>query len=164
MRRIRGFLTPLIGVLFMIAGILCSPSNPSEITIMLAGDVALEMVRIPAGTFMMGSDETEMDHEPDEAPIHEVTIAYDYYMGKTELTQAQWLAVMGEWPDPENQPNEEEGLGDDYPACYISWEDCQDFVERLNAYVEEEGQGPAAFRIPTEAEWEYACRAGTQTR
>lgn len=134
------------------------------INIQLPADVKLELLRIPSGTFLMGSDSTEKGHEPDEVPVHHVTINYNFYMGKTEITQAQWLAVMGSWPDSANQPNTEEGLGDLYPAYYISWNDCQEFIYALNRYIDTTYQGSVTFRFSSEAEWEYACRAGTQTR
>jgi formylglycine-generating enzyme required for sulfatase activity len=141
-------------------------TGPEEITIMLPGDVPLVMVRIPAGSFVMGSPDTERNRDSDEGPTHTVNIAYDFYMGKYELTQQQWLSVMGSWPDSTyNPPNYPQyGHGDNYPAYLISWNDCQNFIASLNMHVTNTGQGPATFRLPSEAEWEYACRAGTQTR
>ncbi len=132
---------------------------PTTFSVSLPGGVTMEMVKIPAGSFMMGSNDGP-DWSwcyPCEQPVHEVTIGYDFYMGKFEVTQAQWLAVMGSWPqyDPANYSY---GHGDDYPAYFISWDDCQNFVTELNKL----GQG--TFRLPSEAEWEYACRAGTTTR
>ena len=113
----------------------------------------LEMVLIPAGTFTMGSPADERGRWDDgEWLPHEVTITEPFYLGKYEVTQAQWRAVMG------SNPAHSYGVGDDYPVYDVSWDDCQTFASRLN----ETGQGP--FRLPTEAEWEYACRAGTTTR
>ena len=137
-------------------------TGPEEITVYLLGDVPLVLVRIPAGSFQMGSPDTERSRDSDEGPVHTVNIAYDFYMGKTELTQRQWRAVMGSWP--EFVPSSAWGVGDNYPAYYISWNDCQDFISALNQYVTKTAQGPATFRLPSEAEWEYACRGGTQTR
>jgi len=98
----------------------------------------------------------------DEDPQHLVTIAYDFYLGQTEVTQRQWLALMGSWPG--SAPNSDFGVGDDYPAYHVSWNDCQNFIAALNAHIDGGDQGPATFRLPRESEWEYACRAGTQTR
>jgi len=90
--------------------------------------------------------------------VHTVTIGYAFYMGKYEVTQKQWQAVMG------TNPASGHGIGDNYPVYYVSWNDCQSFITALNTHITNTGQGPATFRLPSEAEWEYACRAGTQTR
>ena len=129
-------------------------------TAMLPGNVPLELVRIPAGSFQMGSPDTERSRRGDEGPVHPVGIAYDFYLGKYEVTQAQWLAVMGSWPG--DAPNY--GVGDNYPAFYISWDNARNFITALNTHITATGQGPATMRLPSEAEWEYAGRAGTQTR
>jgi len=113
---------------------------------------SIRLVRIPAGSFMMGSPDTERSRQTNEGPVHQVTIDYDFYMGETEVTQAQWAAVMG------SCPAQDFGEGNDYPVYNVSWDDCQAFLTALNAV----GQG--TFRLPSEAEWEYACRAGTTTR
>ena len=126
-----------------------------EIIVDLPGDVTMEMVRIPAGSFMMGSNDSGWS-DADELPLHEVNIEYDFYMGKTEITQEQWLAVMGDWPG--TPPDSYSGMGNHYPAYNLSWNDCQNFINALNQL----GQG--FFRLPSEAEWEYACRAGSSTR
>lgn len=114
----------------------------------------LILVRIPAGSFLMGRYWGESAYW-DEGPQRQVTISRAFYLGKYEVTKAQWTAVMGtaSWlgqSDVLNHPNS--------PAVYISWEDCQNFVTELNKL----GQG--TVRLPSEAEWEYACRAGTTTR
>jgi len=125
---------------------------PTAVTIDLpglpAGAKPLEMVLLPAGSFLMGSSDAWSSSK--EQPVHEVTIGYPFYISTCEVTQAQWLAVMGTWPG--TAPNTLYGLGDDYPAYYVSWQDCQTFVGSLN----QTGQG--TFRLPSEAEWEYACR------
>ncbi len=134
-----------------------------ELTITLPGGVPLVLVRIPAGSFQMGSPDTERGrYSTWEGPVHPVTIGYDFYMGKYELTQAQWLAVMGSWPG--TAPSSGFGVGANYPAYYLSWDDARNFVTALNAHITATSQGPATMRLPSEAEWEYACRAGTQTR
>jgi formylglycine-generating enzyme required for sulfatase activity len=128
-----------------------TPTNPDAITIDLPGP-SFRMVRIPAGSFMMGSPDTERSRLTNEGPVHEVTINYDFYLGETEVTQAQWTTVMG------SNPAAGFSVGPDYPVHTVSWDDCQAFLTVLNAL----GQG--TFRLPSEAEWEYACRAGTTTR
>ena len=124
-------------------------------TIMLPGNVPLDMVWIPAGTFMMGRYPGEQDSYDDEDPQHEVTLTHGFWMGKYELTKAQWTAVMGTEP----------WSGRDYvldhpdsPAVCVNWNDAQAFIAALNDYTGK------TFRLPSEAEWEYACRAGTTTR
>jgi formylglycine-generating enzyme required for sulfatase activity len=131
------------------------------LTIMLPGDVPMELVRIPAGTFTMGSPVTELSRGTDENQF-EVQLTSSFYMGRTEVTQKQWLAVRGSWPSL--APSSGLGLGDNYPAYYVSWNDIQNFMTSLNAHIESTGQGPAVVRLPTEAEWEYCCRGGTTTR
>ena len=113
----------------------------------------LDMVLIQPGTFTMGSPSDEQGRTAiyDWHP-HEVTLTRAFYLGKYEVTQAQWRAVM------RSNPSSSYGVGNDYPAHTVSWNDCQTFVENLN------GMGLGTFRLPTEAEWEYACRAGTTTR
>ena len=128
---------------------------PTTFSVFLPGGVTLDMVKIPAGSFMMGRYAGEQDSWSDEGPQHQVTIGYDFYLGKYEVTKAQWTAVMGTTPWSGysyvlNDP--------DSPGVWISWNDCQNFVTELNKL----GQG--TFRLPSEAEWEYACRAGTTTR
>lgn len=110
----------------------------------------LEMVLIPAGTFMMGSPDNEVGRENDEGPQHQVTLTKSFYMGKYEVTQAQWLVMM--------ESNPSDFKGNNRPVENVSWDDCQSFIQKLNQL--EQG----TFRLPTEAEWEYSCRAGTTTR
>jgi len=111
----------------------------------------------------MGSPEDEAGREDHEGPRHQVTISSDFYMGKYEVTQAQWKAVMGNNPSADSidaQQHGTFGIGNDHPVYYVSWNDCQSFIEKLNKMHFAPGQ----FRLPTDAEWEYACRAGTTTR
>ena len=107
-----------------------------------------EMVDIPAGSFMMGSDSGTLDASSDEQPRHNVQVAA-FSLGKYEVTQGQWRAVMG--ANPSYFPN----CGDDCPVEQVSYDDIQGFISRLNS--QQTGQ---RYRLPTEAEWEYACRAG----
>ena len=134
----------------------------TERTILLPGDVPLELVWVPSGSYQMGRYSGEADSYAEEDPQHAVTLAYGVWMGKYEVTQEQWLAVRGSWPG--TAPSSPYGLGDTYPAYYISWNDATDFITSLNAHIVSSGQGPLTVRLPSEAEWEYACRAGTQTR
>jgi len=118
-----------------------------ELTLDLGGGVKLEMVLIPAGSFEMGDASAEND---DERPVHKVTIRRPFYLGKYEMTQEQWRTLMG--VNPAGFP------GTNHPADNVNWEDCQALVKKLNEKFA--GQG-LKFSLPTEAQWEYACRAGT---
>jgi formylglycine-generating enzyme required for sulfatase activity len=104
-----------------------------------------EMVFIPSGVFDMGSG-----HSRDEQPIHRVNVP-NFLIGKTEVTQGQWQAVMGSNPSRFRQ------CGDDCPVEQVSWDDTQDFIRKLNQKT------GLAYRLPSEAEWEYAARAGSTT-
>jgi len=106
---------------------------------------------IPPGSFTMGSPDSELGRQYDESPQHRVTIAYPLWVGKYEVTQAQWLAVMG------SNPSNFQGPGD-RPVESVGWEECQTFVETLNSLP-----GGGGYRLLSESEWEYACRAGTTT-
>lgn len=109
----------------------------------LGAGVRIELAFIPAGDFRMGSD----DGQADEFPVRRVVIPRGFLIGKFEVTQAQWKAVMGSNPSA--------FTGDEtLPVERVSWEDCREFIRRLN---EQTGGG---WRLPTESEWEYACRAG----
>ena len=109
----------------------------------------MEFVGIPPGEFLMGS--TSRHADDDEKPVTQVRISQGFYLGKTEVTQDQWQAVMG------NNPSRFSGCGR-CPVERVSWEDAQVFIGRLNAR-----SGGERYRLPTEAEWEYAARAGTTT-
>jgi|GEM_PF-5659761 formylglycine-generating enzyme required for sulfatase activity len=126
-----------------------------QTTVELAAGVPMEMVWIEAGTFTMGSSLSEWGRNTDESPQCEVVLTQGFYLGKYEVTQRQWEAVTGERPWEGQEEARDEP---DYPAVYISWHDVQLFIAQLNAAV-----GEDLYRLPTEAEWEYACRAGTQT-
>lgn len=109
-------------------------------------DTCPEMVIIPAGSFNMGSETGFYD----ERPVHNVTISHDFALGKTEVTQAQWQAIMG------NNPSEFKSCGDDCPVEKVNWYEAQEFIHKLNSKTGKQ------YRLPSEAEWEYACRAGEQ--
>jgi len=119
----------------------------------ITNTIGMKLNKIPAGTFMMGSPESEEDREDAEFQ-HAVTITKPFYMQTTEVTQSQWKVVMGTepWKD---KPHVKEGP--DYPATHVNWDEAVAYCEKLSA---KEGK---TYRLPTEAEWEYACRAGTQT-
>ena len=117
----------------------------------LNSGLAGEFVLIAAGEFMMGSPESEIDRFDDEGPVQKVTIKNPFYIGKYPVTQKQWIAVMG------NNPSQLKG--EDRPVESVSWNDAQEFIKKLN-HLEKTDK----YRLPFEAEWEYACRAGTKTR
>lgn len=133
-----------------------------EIAVMLPGDVPLVLVRIPRGTLMMGADSSEQDSDSDEKPQHGVVISQKFCIGKYPVTQAQWMALMGKWPGL--PPSTAYGMGDMHPAYHISWDDAKDFTYALNAHITATEQEPMTVRLPSEAEWEYACRGTTMTR
>jgi formylglycine-generating enzyme required for sulfatase activity len=148
----------VVGALVLTAAI-AAPSG-QEITVTLPGNVPLVFVRIPAGTFSMGSPTGERNRGDDEIQ-HKVTLTRDYYMGKYEVTQAQWQAIMGSDPSYFSS-------GDDHPVEQISWNDItgtDGFLAKLNRHLARTGQpGAGQMRLPTEAEWERAARGGTTTR
>jgi sulfatase modifying factor 1 len=120
----------------------------------ITNTIGMKLKGIPAGTFTMGSPESEADREVNETQ-HKVTISKAFYMQTTEVTQGQWQALMATEPwKGKSFVNE----GDNYPAVYVSWDDAVAYCEKLS---EKES---VTYRLPTEAEWEYACRAGTETR
>ena len=111
--------------------------------------VSFDMMMVKAGTFTMGATSEMKAPESREKPTHQVTLTNDYYIGKTEVTQALWKAVMG------NNPSYFKG--DNLPVENVSWDDCQKFISKLNSLT---GQN---FRLPTEAEWEFAARGGNNS-
>lgn len=127
----------------------CAAQVPTE---KLKNSIGVDFVKIPAGTFTMGDAAGESNDYP-----HRVTLTNPFYMGVHEVTNAQWKHVMGsvsvrsEWKD------------DDHPVERVSWEDAVEFCRKLSALPEERKAG-RVYRLPTEAEWEYACRAGTTTK
>jgi formylglycine-generating enzyme required for sulfatase activity len=116
----------------------------------------IEFVLIPPGSFMMGTT----NGNADEKPVHHVTISQAFHMGKYEVTQAQWQSVMGTTIHQQRDKVVGSyiivGEGDNYPMYFVSWEEAMSFMRRLN-----ELNDGYIYRLPTEAEWEYACRAGT---
>ncbi len=113
--------------------------------------IGMEFVQIPADEFDMGSPASEAGRYDDKGPVHHVKLPNAFYMGKYEVTQKQWHDVMGSSPSYFK--------GDDLPVEQVSWNDAQKFVKKLN-----EKENTYKYRLPSEAEWEYAARAGTTTR
>lgn len=132
----------------------CTVNVIGETRTFTVGGVTFTMKLVEAGTFQMGG--TEYSYEQ---PIHSVTISKDYYIGETEVTQALWKAVTGYSPTSGGSSwSSSYGLGDSYPAYYISYEDVQSFIKKLNSLTGEN------FRMPTEAEWEFAARGGNKSK
>jgi formylglycine-generating enzyme required for sulfatase activity len=127
----------------------------------LGDGVKLELVLIPAGEFLMGSPDLDKNAQNIEKPQHQVRITKPFYLGAYPVTQEQWKAVMG------NNPSRLKGPKN--PVEQVSWDDCQEFLKRLNERFRRSHPSPLLvgereFRLPTEAQWEYACRAGSTTR
>ncbi len=122
-----------------------------EMTIDLGNGVEMAFVWIPPGSYQMGSRPSEERHERIEGPVHQVTISSGFWMGKYEVTQEQWQRIMGANPSKFRGPKN--------PVETVTWNATKRFIGEVNDRVEGGG-----LRLPTEAEWEYACRAGTKTR
>ncbi|NQT18978.1 MAG: formylglycine-generating enzyme family protein, partial [Planctomycetes bacterium] len=152
------------------------PRNP-KLGDSITNSVDMKLAYIPPtdrGGFMMGGDQSpeqvarlgggNADWYKNEHPQHRVILTKGFWMGRTEVTQRQWKAVMGttlrQQRDKANPQWPLYGEGPDYPMYYVSWEEAMQFCRKLNAMRGEEGR---RYRLPTEAEWEYACRAGTTT-
>ncbi|MBO4648319.1 MAG: formylglycine-generating enzyme family protein [Lentisphaeria bacterium] len=135
------------GTIFTMTG--CG--KPGDLILELPNDVKLAMVKVEAGTFNMSAPNGE--NEVDEKS-HTATLTKDFYIGKTEVTQAQWKAVMG------NNPSRFKG--DDLPVEQVTWNDAMEFCDKLNAM----GKAPSGwkFTLPTETQWEYAARGGKNSR
>ena len=124
--------------------------SDNAISIPVKNGINIDMVRVEAGTFTMGATAEMEDPNDNEKPTHRVTLTNDYYIGKYEVTQALWQTVMG------NNPSMFKG--DNLPVEQVSWDDCQEFISKLNHITGK------MFRLPTEAEWEYAARGGNKSR
>lgn len=122
----------------------------NSISIPVKDGINIEMIKVEAGMFMMGATKEVKEPYKIELPAHEVLLTEDYYIGKYEVTQALWNVVM----DSKYSTND----GDLLPKNYVSWNDCQEFIEKLNKIT------GLKFRLPTEAEWEYAARGGKKSK
>ena len=140
-----GFTLIVLSMFILMPG--CSSAFGPEKEIV--NSIGMKFVYIQPGDFMMGSPSGEKKRNSNERQ-HKVTLTKGFYMGVTEVTQRQWKAVMGS--NPSNFK------GDDLPVEQVSWNYCQEFIKKLNSQ-----EGGNKYRLPTEAEWEYACRAGTTT-
>ena len=126
-----------------------APGSSGSRETITVSSIGYKMVYLEPGTFMMGSPSSEPGRHGGETR-HRVTLTKGFYIGATEVTQGQWKKMMGSNPS--------ENPGDDCPVEQVSWEDCQQFIQKLNRL-----EGTDKYRLPTEAEWEYACRAGSET-
>ena len=138
------------------------PEQDVNIKSFTANGVSFRMIAVKKGTFTMGATQKQKDFQDDldithsnyDKNAHQVTLTYDYHIGETEVTQELWKAVMGTNPSRLN--------GDDYkqhPVDSVNWDNCQEFVTKLNVILADQLNG-RTFRLPTDAEWEYAARGG----
>jgi formylglycine-generating enzyme required for sulfatase activity len=165
----------LAGLLALSAGLLLSHDPTQAAPVPLAkrwpkaitNSIGMKFVRIPAGKFMMGSPKSEKDRFDDEGPQHEVEITKAFYLGVYTVTQAEYQKVMGSNPSYFSR----DGSGKDqvkgldtsqFPVEQVSWDDAVAFCQKLTA-LEKEMESKRAYRLPTEVELEYSCRAGTKT-
>ncbi|MFH1732490.1 MAG: SUMF1/EgtB/PvdO family nonheme iron enzyme, partial [Planctomycetota bacterium] len=143
----------MVGLRRQVAGI---PGLKRQLTVDLGRGVKMDFVLIRPGSFRMGSEENDI-----EKPVREVTITKPFYMGKYEVTQEQWEALM--------RSNPSHVRGKRHPVAQVSWHDCQGFLQKLNTWLMASAAASPAETVltaalPTEAEWEYACRAGSTTK
>jgi formylglycine-generating enzyme required for sulfatase activity len=168
----------LRGLLLAVAGCLCSLAVASDaeenadvdLTLVPGGEeftnsLGMRFVRVKAGKFLMGAPDEEKDAEADEKPRHEVTITKDYYLAVHEVTQRQYKDVMGTNPSECSATGSNKELvrgisTDDFPVEMVTWNDTQDFLKKLNA-LPAEAASRFRYRLPSEAEWEFACRGGS---
>jgi len=148
-------------VAFVIVALLFCMAGCSQKEIQKEVAIEMELIGIPAGTVTMGSPADEKNRFEDEAQVS-VTLTQSFELGKTEVTQGQWKEVMGTEPwDGQKYVKADK----DCPATYVNWGDATEFCKKLTAIERKSGKLKAdeEYRLPTEAEWEYACRAGTET-
>ncbi len=126
----------------------------------IVNSIGMKLALIPAGTFLMGSPDSELGRCPDEGPQHEVTISRPFYLSIHPVTQREYQTVMGVNPACFMANLFKRNPG--HPVEQVSWDEAVDFCQRLSSLAAEKHAG-RVYRLPTEAEWEYACRAGTTT-
>ncbi|MBQ9771524.1 MAG: SUMF1/EgtB/PvdO family nonheme iron enzyme [Lentisphaeria bacterium] len=140
--------------------------NAATETLTLPGGVELKLIRIPKGRFQMGSPTGESGRDSDERQ-HWVTLSHDFYLGETEITQGQWKAIMKTDVRAQKAKGSDygsvTGVVDNHPMYFVSWNDAMQFCEELNKRFSQQLNGKWKFTLPTEAQWEYACRGGTTT-
>lgn len=144
------------------ASAVAMPEQDVNIKSFTANGVSFRMIAVKKGTFTMGAtdkqekfqDDLDITHSSYDKPAHDVTLTYDYHIGETEVTQELWKAVMGTNPSRLNSDDYKQ-----YPVDSVNWDNCQEFVTKLNVILADQLNG-RTFRLPTDAEWEYAARGG----
>lgn len=162
---IKQLFLPMFGITSLLGA--CSTNDLEEpennqdgdLTSYTVNGVSFKMVTVRGGTFTMGATPEQENPTNDELTTHQVTLS-PYYIGETEVTQELWQTVMGNKPtdDTEKQWSPSYGLGAKHPAYFISWNDVQEFITKLNSLTGK------TFRLPTEAEWEFAARGGNKSK
>ncbi len=154
----------LLSFFALAVGPACQVADPAPVSAKLgallshlAADSGIKLVRIPAGTFLMGSAGGESGRANNEGPQTQVTLTRDFFVGATDVTQGQYEAIMG------TNPSFFKAAGRDAPVESVTWDDAIAFCQKLTERERAAGRLPegCAFTLPTEAQWEYACRAGT---
>ena len=153
---VRSVMCALMLVATLYAGGPLPPEQPAPGQVWRDPASGIEFCYCPPGTFQMGTVEEEPYQETNQRPRHSATLSHGFWIGRTEITQRQWVSVMGSLPPPpkwKDAPKPESPS--DEAVTEVSWNECQEFLRRLN-----DKAGKADYRLPTEAEWEFACEAG----